>query len=301
MVTTPLRFTPASLKRQHWVLLGREAALKRPGVFQHTVYGRGLVSFLDTAGELHVLDEACPHRGASLACGAVRDRAIVCPYHGRAFGAHSSPDRAYDYAALQGLVWVDYAKGLLTQHTMPPYVPELSSPEFRVHGHSAALDANAVVVLECLLDWSHPALGPAAPAVTALSPDAARATRAYDTPHGPLVVETESRAPLTAVLRFSLDGAPLLVVLVSLLPSGPGRCTAHVHAARSIRPGPAADWLFRTVNGAPDVGALERVAAAVDPVAWSRNRLAGPDDEPIAAYREAMRGLHPDVLAYFVS
>lgn len=298
----PLPFTPKSLKRQHWVLLGREAALKRPGIWRHEVYGRGLVTFQDTAGELHVMDEACPHRGASLACGAVRDRSIVCPYHGMAFGAHSSPDRAYDYAILQGLVWVDYAKDLLAQHTMPPYVPEFSSPEFRVTGYSATMDANAVVALECLLDWTHPALGPARPpVVTALSPDAARARRTYDTSHGPLVVETESRLPFTAVLRFSLDGVLLLVVLVSLLPTGPARCAAHVHTARSIRPGPGADWLFQLVNGAPDVGALGDAAAAVDPAAWSRNRLVGPGDELLATYREAMRNLHPDVLAYFVS
>ena len=102
-MTTP-RFVPASLRKPHWFLLGREAAVKRaPGsLHRQTLLGNPLVSFQTAGGELAVMDDACPHRGASLARGEVRDSCVVCPGHGMAFGPATSPARAYDYAALQG-------------------------------------------------------------------------------------------------------------------------------------------------------------------------------------------------------
>ncbi|MEO1656633.1 MAG: Rieske 2Fe-2S domain-containing protein [Pseudomonadota bacterium] len=40
-----------------------------------------------TAGQLTALADKCPHRGAPLSLGRVRNGGIVCPYHGWQFGA----------------------------------------------------------------------------------------------------------------------------------------------------------------------------------------------------------------------
>jgi phenylpropionate dioxygenase-like ring-hydroxylating dioxygenase large terminal subunit len=49
------------------------------------VLGERLVVFRDSRGELGLLDEACPHRGVSLALGRVEDGGIRCLYHGWKF------------------------------------------------------------------------------------------------------------------------------------------------------------------------------------------------------------------------
>jgi len=47
--------------------------------------GENLIAFRDTQGNVGVLSEHCPHRGASLAIGRVEDNGIRCLYHGWKF------------------------------------------------------------------------------------------------------------------------------------------------------------------------------------------------------------------------
>jgi phenylpropionate dioxygenase-like ring-hydroxylating dioxygenase large terminal subunit len=44
--------------------------------------GEPLVAFRDTTGRVGILDEACPHRGASLAYGRCEEGGLRCIYHG---------------------------------------------------------------------------------------------------------------------------------------------------------------------------------------------------------------------------
>jgi phthalate 4,5-dioxygenase len=48
--------------------------------------GENLVAFRDSGGAVGVLQENCPHRGASLALGRVEEHGIRCLYHGWKFG-----------------------------------------------------------------------------------------------------------------------------------------------------------------------------------------------------------------------
>jgi phenylpropionate dioxygenase-like ring-hydroxylating dioxygenase large terminal subunit len=83
--------------------------------------GENLVAFRDTRGQVGLLQEACPHRGASLALGRVEECGIRCLYHGWKFGVdgrvqdtpnYSGPAfkdrvkaRAYPVREEGGLVW----------------------------------------------------------------------------------------------------------------------------------------------------------------------------------------------------
>ncbi len=68
----------------HWyaVLSSRELR-KRP--VGKTRFGQRLVFWRDNAGQVACLDDRCPHRGASLSLGCLKDGTVACPYHGFRF------------------------------------------------------------------------------------------------------------------------------------------------------------------------------------------------------------------------
>ena len=69
-----------------WYVLDATRALRR-GPQKHVVAGRTLVAWMAPEGP-RVAPDACPHMGASLACGGRVDGEgrIVCPWHGLALG-----------------------------------------------------------------------------------------------------------------------------------------------------------------------------------------------------------------------
>src|SRR5687767_15124524 len=91
-----------------------------------------LVAFRDTEGKVGILDEACPHRGASLWLGRNEECGLRCVYHGWKFDrdgncleqmneqesfGHKIPTKAYPCAEIGGVIWT----------YMGP--PELKPPE----------------------------------------------------------------------------------------------------------------------------------------------------------------------------
>jgi nitrite reductase/ring-hydroxylating ferredoxin subunit len=75
-----------TLMRRYWVpaLLSAElAADGRP--VRVPLLGERLVAFRDSGGQVGLLEEACPHRGASLALGRNEDGGLRCIYHGWQF------------------------------------------------------------------------------------------------------------------------------------------------------------------------------------------------------------------------
>lgn len=57
-----------------------QAITDRPRLIQ--LCDRKIVIYRDRDNQLHALENACPHRGASLAQGQLHDNCLVCPYHG---------------------------------------------------------------------------------------------------------------------------------------------------------------------------------------------------------------------------
>jgi nitrite reductase (NADH) small subunit/3-phenylpropionate/trans-cinnamate dioxygenase ferredoxin subunit len=49
-----------------------------------SIKGRLVALFL-VQGQVHAIDDACPHMGASLADGRVCDQIVACPWHGWRF------------------------------------------------------------------------------------------------------------------------------------------------------------------------------------------------------------------------
>jgi phthalate 4,5-dioxygenase oxygenase subunit len=75
------------LIRRHWlpVCMSEEVAEPDGAPVRSRLLGQDLVVFRDTAGRVGVLDERCPHRGASLAFGRNEECGLRCLYHGWKF------------------------------------------------------------------------------------------------------------------------------------------------------------------------------------------------------------------------
>ena len=75
------------LLRRYWTPACLTAEIPEPGgaPLRVRLLGENLVAFRDTRGRVGLVQENCPHRGASLYFGRNEDAAIRCVYHGWAF------------------------------------------------------------------------------------------------------------------------------------------------------------------------------------------------------------------------
>ncbi len=76
-----------NLLRRYWtpaLLCGEVPESGGPPV-RVRLFGENLVAFRDTSGQVGLLQENCPHRGASLYFGRNEDCALRCVYHGWAY------------------------------------------------------------------------------------------------------------------------------------------------------------------------------------------------------------------------
>jgi vanillate O-demethylase monooxygenase subunit len=83
------------------------------------ICGERIVLFRGVDGKVAALDDFCPHRGAPLSLGFVRDGALVCGYHGLAMGCDGRtvgmpgqrvggfpPIRSFPVIERYGFVWI---------------------------------------------------------------------------------------------------------------------------------------------------------------------------------------------------
>jgi phenylpropionate dioxygenase-like ring-hydroxylating dioxygenase large terminal subunit len=127
--------TERALLRSSWLPVARVEDIGDNGVAQAAILGVPLVVFR-AAGVTTVADAACPHRGAALWMGTVRDGTLECPYHGWRFAARigactrapslpaGAPPprvalRTYPVREAYGHVWACLDEPLLDLPTLP--------------------------------------------------------------------------------------------------------------------------------------------------------------------------------------
>lgn len=159
------------LMRQHWlpVCLSEEVAEPDGAPVRARLLGVDLVVFRDTKGRVGVMDERCPHRGASLVFGRNEDCGLRCLYHGWKFGVDGEiqemssepPDsrmrnlrhRAYPTQEAGGFVWAWLgAADAVRPFERPAWAPTPSTKVSIVKIHAAC---NWAQVLEGAIDSAH--------------------------------------------------------------------------------------------------------------------------------------------------
>ncbi|MFT9164992.1 MAG: aromatic ring-hydroxylating dioxygenase subunit alpha [Komagataeibacter saccharivorans] len=65
-----------------WFPVGYSSDFEKGKIAPVRLLDRDLIAWRDDAGEIHVWEDLCIHRGARLSKGCIRDNQVVCPYHG---------------------------------------------------------------------------------------------------------------------------------------------------------------------------------------------------------------------------
>jgi len=95
-----------------WIWVAHESELPNPGDFRTTTIGRQPVIVVrDKAGEVHVLENRCRHRGATV-CEEHHGNAkgFTCPYHSWSYGLDG---------ALRALPYGDGYEGVVEKSELP--------------------------------------------------------------------------------------------------------------------------------------------------------------------------------------
>jgi phthalate 4,5-dioxygenase oxygenase subunit len=161
--------------RQHYWLPAALSVRVRKGEAPVRVklFGRNFVAFRGKDGTVGFLDEACPHRGASLALARVDDCSLTCLFHGWKISAGgdvlevpNEPNNPKEFAKTvkvksyptregAGLIWVWLGEGTA------PAAPDfewMDLPPDQVYAAGIELNANWLQGVEATIDSSHVAL-----------------------------------------------------------------------------------------------------------------------------------------------
>ena len=159
-----------NLIRQYWLPALMSSELPKPDgdPMRVRLLGENLIAFRDTSGKVGLIQNACPHRGASLFYARNEQDGLRCVYHGWKFNVagkcldmpleppeSSYKDRvratAYRTVERGGIVWA-YMGG----RTTPPPLPELEATQLdEVQLQLAMRECNWVQAMEADLDTGH--------------------------------------------------------------------------------------------------------------------------------------------------
>lgn len=132
--------------------------------------GENLVCFMDTKGQIGLLDEHCPHRGSSLALGANENCGLRCLFHGWKFDvtgqcvdtpaepensklAKAMKVKSYPTRVAGGMVWT--YMGPKDQVPEFPHFPWFDMPEGSCEAFRVIYECNYSQALEGAVDSSH--------------------------------------------------------------------------------------------------------------------------------------------------
>jgi len=157
--------------RQYWIpaLLSAELPAPDSDPIRVLLLGEQLIAFRDTLGKVGLLQNNCPHRGASLFFGRNEEAGLRCVYHGWKFETqgncvdmpnepaesdfkHKVKATAYATYERGGVVWAY----LGPQQSAPPPLPDLEANMVAdAQAGAVQMEANYFQILEGTIDTVH--------------------------------------------------------------------------------------------------------------------------------------------------
>jgi len=160
------------LMRRHWLpaCLVEEVAEADGTPLRVRLLGEDLVAFRDSDGRVGIMNEHCPHRGASLAFGRNEECGLRCLYHGWKMDVEgnvlemaSEPaqsglaakvkHKAYPVEEAGGFVWVYMGPAAHKPAFEPPVFQP--TPDTKISISKIVVDCNWAQILEGAIDSAH--------------------------------------------------------------------------------------------------------------------------------------------------
>ncbi|MGQ4646494.1 Rieske 2Fe-2S domain-containing protein [Lyngbya aestuarii] len=127
--------------------------------------------YRDANGQLHALEDTCPHKGVALHKGIVQGEHLACRYHGWTFDGtgkcagipYLSPEqklpcaqvRSYPVQEKYNLIWIFPGDKALATTCQPPEMPEVGNPDWLMVPISARMQAHFSICNENSMDVFH--------------------------------------------------------------------------------------------------------------------------------------------------
>ncbi len=132
------------------------------------ICGEPMVFYRNREGKPVALEDFCPHRGAPLSLGFVRDGLLVCGYHGLAMGedgrcAHMPMQRVGGFPSIRtfaaeeryGYIWVWPGDQSRADASLIPDFYWLSSPDWAFGGGMYHVKSDYRLMIDNLMDLTH--------------------------------------------------------------------------------------------------------------------------------------------------
>lgn len=155
----------------YWYPVAWTHQLKPSQILPVVVWQQAIAVYRDTNGQLHALENACPHKGVVFDRGEVHETNLVCPYHGWEFNGEGecvkipylppqqklpcAKARSYPVQEKYGIIWVFPGDPSLAQGQSIPDVPEYNEPDWLIVQIPAHFKAHFSICNENTMDVFH--------------------------------------------------------------------------------------------------------------------------------------------------
>ncbi|MGB5962117.1 MAG: aromatic ring-hydroxylating dioxygenase subunit alpha [Coleofasciculaceae cyanobacterium] len=155
----------------YWYPVGWANELLTGSVIGVMIWKCAIAVYRDPDGNIHALEDACPHKGVALHKGKVEGCNLACAYHGWEFDGSGdcvnvpylpksqklprAPVRSFPVQEKYNLIWVFPGEADLADSCQPPEMVEFQHPDWLMVPISAEMQAHFSICNENSMDVFH--------------------------------------------------------------------------------------------------------------------------------------------------
>ena len=155
----------------YWYPVGWANQLKAGNVMPVKIWQQAIAVYRDANGQIHAMEDACPHKGVALHKGKVQGCHLTCPYHGWELNGNGEcvripylPEtqklprakaRSYPIQEKYNLIWIFPGEPALAATIEPPKVLEFDHPDYLRVTVTAHMNAHFSICNENSMDVFH--------------------------------------------------------------------------------------------------------------------------------------------------
>lgn len=161
----------AGINPNYWYPVGWASELKPGEIMPVVIWQQAIAVYRDESGQLHALEDACPHKGVALHKGTVQGCHLTCGYHGWEFNSSGecvrvpylpneqklprAQARSYPVLEKYNLIWLFPGEASVAASCHPPEIREFGKPDYLMVTLTAQMQAHFSICNENAMDVFH--------------------------------------------------------------------------------------------------------------------------------------------------